>query len=154
MHDKAALEGVLSPVLALCGLELIRFTVGGSPRQPSLMVYVDRVGGVTVGECVDAAKALRRAIAAHFGSVRPFAVSVSSPGTDRPLGTQRDFALILGRRVAVRIEGEADDGESEIVGTVLRADSEAVVVESDADGSERGVPYSRIRTAKMRLPYE
>lgn len=153
MHDKAALQDVIAPVLAQHGLELIRFTMSGSPRQPALMVYVDRVGGVTVAECVGAAKALRHAVAEHFGPGRPFSIGTSSPGTDRPLRTQRDFALIVGRRVMARVQNGDGEADSDIAGVVLRAESEAVVLGGEADNVETMVPYGRIVAAKLKLPY-
>ncbi|MCU0611480.1 MAG: hypothetical protein MUE60_06790 [Candidatus Eisenbacteria bacterium] len=153
MHDKAELEGIFMPVLSRCGLELIRFTASGSPRQPAFMVYVDRVGGVTVGECVEAAKALRQALTLHFGPGRAFSVAASSPGTDRLLRAQKDFALVAGRSVVLRVRGPNGDPEFEIVGPVLRADQEGVVLGVGENGTEHCVPYDRIATAKLKLPY-
>jgi len=153
MHDKAELEGIVGPELAQCGLELIRLTLSGSPRQPAIMMYVDRVGGVTVGECVEAAKVVRPVLARHFGPGRSFSLGASSPGTDRPLRTQRDFGLIVGRQVIVQVRGDVGEALVEVIGPVVRAEQESVAVDVGAGGGERSVPYEKIVTAKMKLPY-
>jgi ribosome maturation factor RimP len=153
MHDKAELEGVVTPELAQRGLALIRLTMSGSPRQPAIMVYVDHVGGVTVGECVEAARALRPVLATHFGPGRSFTVGASSPGTDRPLRTQRDFGLIVGRQVTLQVRGEAGEALNELTGPVVRAEQDGVTVGVGPDGAESTVLYGSIVTAKMKLPY-
>lgn len=153
MQDKTELEGVVAPEIARRGLELVRLTVSGSPRQPALMVYVDRVGGVTVGECVDLARALRPVLVQHFGPGRSFSVGASSPGTDRLLRTRKDFALIVGRAVTLRIRTDDAAGATEIAGTVREAEDDGVVLALAGGEASQRIAYEKIAGAKMKLPF-
>ncbi len=146
-----ALTGVITPVLARLGLEFVRMSIKGSRSQPSIVVFADRVGGVTAGECVEAAKALRPALAHHFGPGRTFAVGVSSPGTDRALRTRKDFALIAGRSVVLQVTTE-DQTVEEVTGTVVRAEEEGVVL-AGTDGTEFLIRYEKASAARLKLPY-
>jgi ribosome maturation factor RimP len=148
------LEVVLERVLSELGLELIRYNVAGPSRQPKLTVYVDRMGGVTVGECVEATRRLRRSLAEQFGDSRRFSVGVSSPGTDRPLKTERDFRFVQGKRLLVRYQAK-DDREAELrMEGVLTEVSEEGVMMRQADSDEPLlIAYDRILDARIKLPY-
>jgi len=148
------IEGVLQPVLSELGLELIRFSVAGPSRQPKLTVYVDRVGGVTLGECVEATRRLRRSLAEQFGESRRFSVGVSSPGTDRPLKTERDFRFVQGKRLLLRYRAE-DDGESELRmdGELTEVRGEGVVMRQADSDEPLLIAYDRILDARIKLPY-
>jgi ribosome maturation factor RimP len=148
------LEEVLQSVLFALGLELIRFRVGGPWRQPMLTVYVDRMGGVTVGECVEATRRLRRSLAEHYGDSRRFSVSVSSPGTDRSLKTQRDFSFVMGKRLVIRYRGDdASEAELRADGELREAREEGVMVRQSISDEPLLIAYERILDARIKLPY-
>lgn len=148
------LEGVMQLVLSELGLELIRFRVGGSSRQPKLTVYVDRLGGVTVGECVEATRRLRRSLAEHYGDSRRFSVGVSSPGTDRPLKTQRDFSFVTGKRLVLRYREEgSSEAELRVDGELTEVREEGVAVHPPTSDEPLLIAYDRILDARIKLPY-
>jgi ribosome maturation factor RimP len=148
------LEGVLQRVLSELGLELIRFRAGGPPRQSKLTIYVDRLGGVTVGECVEATRRLRRSLAEHFGDSRRFSVSVSSPGTNRQLKTQRDFSFVAGKRLLLRCRAEGgSDAELRVDGELTEVREDGVVVHQPPSDEPLLIAYDRILDARIKLPY-
>ena len=148
------LETVLQSVLSALGLELIRLRVGGPWRQPTLTVYVDRMGGVTVGECVEATQSLRRSLAEHYGNNRRFSISVSSPGTDRTLKTQRDFSFVMGKRLVLRYRADdASESELHVDGELTEAREEGVVVNHSVSNEPLLIAYDRILDARIKLPY-
>ena len=153
MLDIQRLEQFITDSLINLGLDLVRMNIGGSQRQPRITLFVDRVGGVTIGECVEATKDLKRRLTAHFDPGMQFSLNISSPGTDRPLKNRRDFHLITGRKVGVSYAGEDDPEERhEIEGTVLSADEMAIRLRTDT-GAEFAIPYSKILNARILLPF-
>lgn len=149
MHQTEELHRILAAEVARHGLHLVKVTVKGSARQPAITVFADRVGGITVGECVELSKALRPVVARFLAS-SAFSVDVSSPGTDRPLRTQEDFALIVGREVALVVtQGE---GTVEVRGRVREAREEVVEIVGK-DSMAHVVPYERLVSARIVLPF-
>ncbi len=152
--ENPELEPIIMPVLAELGLELIRFNLSGTTRSHKMILFVDRIGGVTLRECVDATKNLRLALRQHYGQDRQFLVNVSSPGTDRPLKNRRDFAFIVGKRIVLSYLKEGNPPEEHLLdGELEEALEDAVVVRAEVEGQVFAVPYESIVKARIKLPY-
>lgn len=148
------IEYTITAALSDIDLELVQLRVGGASRQPRLTVFVDRVGGVTIGECVEATKELRRLLAEYYGPDRQFSLNVSSPGADRPLKSRKDFRLIKGRRVIVSYQiGEEPVEKREIEGDVVVAEETELILGMAGQETPLAIPYHRILSARIRLPY-
>jgi len=153
MLDTNLLEEFIIKSLADLGLELVRMNVGGAPRQPRITLFVDRVGGVTIGECVEATKDLKKRLISHFDPGMQFSLNISSPGTDRPLKNQRDFHLITGRKVSISYSGEEDPVEQyNVTGTVSVAGENNLELQTE-NGEGITISYSKILNARILLPF-
>ena len=107
-----------------------------------------------MGECVEVTRRLRRTLVEHYGDNRRFSVSVSSPGTDRTLKTQRDFSFVVGKRLVIRYRGD-DPSEAEIRldGELTEAREEGVVMHHSTSAKPLLIAYERILDARIKLPY-
>ena len=153
MLDTQTLEQFITSSLTDLGLELVRMNVGGAPRQPRITLFVDRVGGVTIGECVEATKELKKRLMVHFDPGLQFSLNISSPGTDRPLKSQKDFHLITGRKVSITYAGDDEQAERiKVEGTVTSA-GECEIELQKKDDSTIVIPYSKILNARISLPF-
>jgi ribosome maturation factor RimP len=103
---------LLEPVVRQLGLQLLDVSWHPGKGRAVLRLTVDRPGGVTVDECsqlsVAASALLDRREEWLPG---PYALEVSSPGAERSLTSERDFATALGRRVRLTLQ----EGESQTV---------------------------------------
>lgn len=73
-------------------------------KNPTLTVYIDKVGGVDL----DACELLHRAIFEPLDELDPtfglpYTLNVSSLGIDRPFKTDEDFASHVGERIEVKL---------------------------------------------------
>jgi ribosome maturation factor RimP len=107
-----AVGELLEPVIRQLGLQLLDVSWHPGKGRAVLRLTVDRPGGITVNECSQlsetASALLDRREELLPGS---YALEVSSPGAERTLSTERDFATALGRRVRLTVE----DGERQTV---------------------------------------
>jgi ribosome maturation factor RimP len=150
----ARVAAALAPVAAELGAEVLDVEVAeGAPRVVRLVVDA-AIGadGLPVSEGIDIDRIaeLSRRAGTLLDELDPIAASytleVTSPGTDRPLATWRDFARNRGRRVRVMTAtGETLEGEVERVAE----DRVALTV----DGGEREVVMSTIERASVVLPW-
>lgn len=98
------LEKLILPELETLGFECVKLEVVGSPRHPVVRLFIDKPGGVTVGECALAS----RTIALVFDREDPFPghflLEVSSPGSNRPLVSEEHFQRFAGSEAKVVTE--------------------------------------------------
>ena len=97
------IQNALQPVADELQIEIvdIEFKQGHSP---ALTVYIDTETGVDLDTC----EKFHRAIDPVLDEVdptfnAPYTLNVSSPGLDRPLKTERDFAKCKGQKVEVKL---------------------------------------------------
>ncbi len=147
--DTAAIRRCASTVCGAAGLDLVDVQRKGAGPQTIVRVVVDRKGGVDLGTCQRLSKDLSRQLDAQDPVSGRYSLEVTSPGTDRPLRTQRDFYRIEGRLVQLR--RQAGDDIAELRGTVREARDDAVVL--DVDGSTVAVPYVEVDSARQALPW-
>jgi ribosome maturation factor RimP len=140
--DAAAL---VRPIVEADGLELVEVTVLGQHGRRILRVTVDRDGGIdldTLGQVSE--RISRRLDLEDYGSGR-YELEVSSPGIERPLTSPAQFARFVGSQVKVRTTAPVD-GASVHVGTLARADDDAIVVE--VDGTPRAIALADLAAAR------
>jgi len=148
-QDTTVIRRCATTVATAAGLDLVEVEVKGAGPQTIVRVVVDRKGGVDVGTCQQLSRDLSGQLDASDPISGRYSLEVTSPGTDRPLRTQRDFDRVEGRLVQLRRQ-EADR-VAELRGTVREARDDAVVLV--VDGATVAVPYVEVGSARQALPW-
>jgi ribosome maturation factor RimP len=105
------LYGLLEPVAAGLGYELIDVEWSSAGKSSVLRAYIDRIdgGGVSLDDCERASRAISAVLDAEDPIGHEYRLEVSSPGFDRPLRSAAHFARFAGSEarieLAVPIEG-------------------------------------------------
>ncbi|HVC22956.1 MAG TPA: ribosome maturation factor RimP [Candidatus Dormibacteraeota bacterium] len=100
---------LLAPAVAQLGLQLVDVSWHPGKGRAVLRVTVDRPGGVTIDECGQASEAASALLDRQEELLPgPYSLEVSSPGAERDLASEQDFATALGRKVRLTLQ----DGES------------------------------------------
>ena len=116
----------------LPGVEVLALELAGRER---FCVYIDHPSGVDHALCERVTNVLR-------GYLDRYSVDVSSPGTERPLRKPAHVARVVGRKVALRTDGEIE-GRSRFRGELVEAGDRAVRVATGAEGPVE-IPYEAI----------
>jgi ribosome maturation factor RimP len=145
---EAAVETVVLPAVQAHGLTLVDLEVRGNGRRLAVRVYVDKPGGVTVGECQDLSYEVGDLIDVANLVPGSYDLEVSSPGLDRELRKDREFRWASGRAVRVWTR-EPVDGHREISGQLVAVD-EGDLTLATLDGSRR-VPRSLVTKARLEV---
>lgn len=140
------LEQVIRPLLESEHFELVELSLGGGRRRRRLCVFADRPGGITVDECARLNRMIGHALDAEDPIEGSYVLEVSSPGLDRLLKTERDFARSTGQKVRVILATGAVH-----VG-VLKACSEGTVV-LDISGEPLSLDRSAIAKANLEVEF-
>lgn len=109
------LEKLIEPVVTGMGYELVDVQAANGGRF--LRLFIDKPGGVGVEDCAALSRQLSRVF--EVEGVDYDRLEVSSPGLDRPLRKEADFARFAGQRADVRMRTRDPSGRRRFTG-VLR----------------------------------
>lgn len=121
------LEKVVEPAVAGMGYELIDVQASNGGRL--LRLFIDKPGGVTLDDCAAASRHLTRVLAVE--GIDYERLEVSSPGLDRPLRKEADFARFAGQKADVRMRTPDATGRRKFVGVLRGAEAGQVSMELD-----------------------
>ena len=109
------------------GYELVELQASNGGRL--LRLFIDKAGGIGVEDCAAVSRQLSRVL--EVEGVDYERLEVSSPGLDRPLRRERDFARFAGRKAEVRMRTADASGRRKYVGLVRSATQGLVALEVD-----------------------
>ena len=140
-------EAVVAPVLASHGLGLVDAEWHREGRRWVLRFFVDKPGGVSIGDC-QAVSREAGDILDVSGLIEPaYDLEVSSPGLDRELRKEREYAWAVGKAVRCWVR-EPVEGQTEFSGRLLAVSATALTIE----GPERQIQdVPRALVTKTRL---
>jgi ribosome maturation factor RimP len=92
----AAVEALARKAASDSGVELVDLEYGPAPGGPVLRLFIDKEGGITVGDCTRVSRAIGDALEIDDPIPGSYRLEVSSPGVNRPLKNESDFARFEG----------------------------------------------------------
>lgn len=106
---KTICEEKVVPVIENMGYEVVEIEYAKKSDGMNLIFYIDKDEGINIEDC----ERVSRAIDPLLEEVNPtddapYILSVSSPGIDRPLKTERDFKRNLGKEISVTLFAKID----------------------------------------------
>ena len=107
------------------GYELVDVQASNGGRL--LRLFIDKPGGVTLDDCAQISRHLTRVLAVE--GIDYDRLEVSSPGLDRPLRKESDFARFAGSRAEVRMRTPDASGRRKFAGVLRGAGSGRVSLE-------------------------
>ncbi len=140
-------EAVVAPVLASHGLSLVDAEWHREGRRWVLRFFVDKPGGVSIGDC-QAVSREAGDILDVSGLIEPaYDLEFSSPGLDRELRKEREYAWAVGKEVRCWVR-EPVKGRTEFSGR-LRAVSATTLVIEGPDEPMQEVPRGLVTKARL-----
>ena len=123
-----AAEQVVRPIVEANGMELVEVEFKKLYGTPTLTVYIDKPGGVSLDDC----ELIHRAIDGPMDELdptegAPYNLNVSSPGLDRPLKTLNDYKRKLGEKVEVSLYAPVE-GKKKYIAVLYEATEEEITL--------------------------
>ena len=148
------IEEALTPVVADHGLQLVDLEWRALRPRGLLRLYVDKAGGVGIGECERLSREIGDVLDAAALIEGGYDLEVSSPGLDRPLGTAADYQRFVGRRAKIVMRTPVD-GQTHFKGRLggLVAGAVPVVLIEGDDGRLHRVPMELITRANLEVEF-
>ncbi len=124
------LEKLIVPELETLGFECVKLEVVGGPRHPVVRLFIDKPGGVTVGECALVSRTLGLVFDREDPFPGRFLLEVSSPGSNRPLVTEVHFQRFAGQEAKVVVERAG--ARATHVGRIRSCVDDTLILDTDA----------------------
>lgn len=147
----AKLTRLVQPLVEDLGYEFVGLEYSSNPKNPVLVLYIDKPGGIAVEDC----EATSREVAALLDVEDPipghYVLEVSSPGLDRPLFTVEQFNQFAGSTVQLSLFAPLE-GRRKFKGRILSAQDGTVRLEQD--GVEITLEHGNIAKARLVPDYD
>ena len=140
------LRDLVGPSLEGLGYEVVGVETVAGDERALLRVFIDREGGITVGDCERASRQIAAVLDVEDPMPGAYVLEVSSPGLDRPLLSPEHFARFAGRPVRLRAAAPVDGRRCWSGRLVGRREDVVVVQEGD---EERIIPLDLIEKANL-----
>jgi ribosome maturation factor RimP len=142
-------RSLAQPILTDRGLELVDVEFRRESQGWILRLYVDRAGGVTVDDCQQVSEELGDHLDVEDLIDHPYSLEVSSPGLDRPLTRESDFAVFAGKAARITTH-EAIEGQRNFRGRLAGLVEGAVLLDLP-DGRRVSIPRRLIAKARLEV---
>lgn len=142
-----AMEELFRDYLSERGFELIEVIYRFENGRNVLRALVDRpTGGIRLDECAGLNRELGQVLEERAVLPEHYVLEINSPGLDRPLRTQRDFARNDGKEIKVFLT-EPINGRIEFDGTANGVSEKDLTLQTK-DGC-LVIPFAKINKAKL-----
>jgi ribosome maturation factor RimP len=148
-----SLRALIEPVVHDHGFELVDAELARGPAGSIVRVVIDTPAGdgrVPVDRCAEVSRELASCIDAEGRIGLPYSLEVSSPGLDRVLGREKDFAAACGSEVKIETR-RALDGRRRFRGELVSFDAGRVCVR--VDGKPIEIPFEDVAKASQVYHY-
>lgn len=145
---KTIAETIAAPIVENMGYIYMGTDFSKQGKDHILTIYIDKKGGVTLDDCEAVSRAVEPLIDEADPVEQSYYLSVSSPGLDRPLKTQKDFEVSLDSVIDVKLYKPFLD-KKEFTGTLTKFDEETFTIEAD----EGEITFKYPEAAKVSLHF-
>ncbi len=136
-------------IVEFAGMELVHLEMKRAPGGLLLRVTIDKEGGVTLDDCARISRQLSVQLDVEDPIDGRYTLEVSSPGLDRPLFTDRDFARFTGRRIRLSTHLPLE-GRRNFLGR-LDGLVEGSIRMTLEDGRQIAVPREQVAKARLEI---
>ena len=148
--DVKQLEPIIAPVVTGHGYELVEVEFKTELGGWILRVFIDKEGGVSLEDCASVSRELSAVLDVEDVIPQHYSLEVSSPGLDRPLKKEADFARFVGKKAKIRTRHPVGESRRNFSGTLVAVESGKVKIDVGDQVCE--VPVDDVE--KANLVYE
>ncbi|NDL66316.1 ribosome maturation factor RimP [Anaerotalea alkaliphila] len=150
-------ETMVQPIVDTHQFELVDVAYEKEAGNMFLRIYIDKEGGITVDDCEVVSRSLEMKLDEKDPIKDPYILEVSSPGLDRPLKKEKDFARSVGKMVELKLykplvsEIPQVNGEKALVAKLVGYDEDTVTLAVENKKKEEHIVLKRSEIGMIRL---
>lgn len=145
------LTHLIQPLVEDLGYEFVGLEHGSNPKNPVLVVYIDKPDGIAVEDCERVSREAAALLDVEDPIPGHYNLEISSPGLDRPLFTLEQFDQFSGEQARVTLYAP-QDGRRKFKGEILGTEGDQVKL--NQDGLEVLLELGNIARARLVPDYD
>lgn len=129
----------------------------GGDKSRKVQVLIDGDEGVSIDKCSEISRAISKVVDEESFEADPFILEVSSPGADKPLKHERQYAKHIGRTLRI----ETKNGEQTGKLLEVKADGIEIIPEVEKKKKKQSesidavvIPFSEIYNSTVVLSFK
>jgi len=134
------------PICKVEGMELIHVEYQREVGGRILRLYVDKPGGITLGDCSAISSQLGDILDLKLETEDAYTLEISSPGTDRPVSKLSDFIKFKGELAKIKI-AQPINGQKKFKGILSGVMESNILLKTEKDTVT--IPYQDIIKARL-----
>ena len=147
---EAKTEAFLLPLMEEYRFELVDVEYVKEAGNWYLRAYIDKEGGFTVDDCETVSRRLSDWLDKEDFIEDSYIMEISSPGLDRPLKKEKDFARSIGKLVEIRTYRPIEK-QKEFCGELTAYDNNSVTI--DEEGTPRTFDKKDIALVRLAIDF-
>ena len=117
-------------------IEIVEVEFAKKYNGDNLTIFIDKPGGVTIEDC----ELVHNLVDGPLDELdptdgKPYTLNVSSPGIDRPIVTDKDYARNIGLEIEIKLF-EPINKKKILVGTLVAFNNDSIIVEINGENLE------------------
>jgi ribosome maturation factor RimP len=140
------IETLIAPLIEQEGGEIVDLQWRREGHQWILRLFIDKPKGITLDDCAYFSDRVGGFLDEKNAIEQSYVLEISSPGLDRVIKKDKDFARFAGKAVKVRIK-IAENGQRRFAGILKGLNGDKVAVQVGADVKE----FARTNVDEIRL---
>lgn len=127
---KTICEEKVAPIIENLGYEVVEIEYAKKSDGMNLTFFIDKENGIQIEDCEKVSKAIDGILEElNPTDNQPYILSVSSPGIDRPIKTDRDFERNKGKEIEITLFSKIE-GKKKFVGKLLEYSENEIVIDN------------------------
>ncbi len=145
-------EALAAPIAAANGVRIYDVEYVRAGGEYSLNVFIDKDGGVNIGDCEAVSRPLSDALDEADFIADAYTLIVSSPGLGRKLTRDRHLAQSIGMDVEIRLyKADPETGTKDLSGELLGYDSTSIRLMTEQ--GERTLTRKSVAVIRLALDF-
>jgi len=141
------LSEIVEGVIRGTPFEIVDLRFAGNGK---VSVFVDRLGGVNIGECSELSREIGVLIDIEGIMTSRYTLEVSSPGPERPLKKPGDYERFCGKLAKIRTK-EILNGRKVFTGRINRTENGFIKLSDEKSGDEVfSIPFEDIEKGNLK----
>lgn len=142
----AAAWELAEPICRVEGVELIHVEYQREPAGRILRLYIDKQGGVSLGDCSDISAQLGDVLDLKLETGVPYTLEISSPGLNRPVSRLSDFEKFKGQPTKIKTSRPIN-GQKKFTGILAGVIGSDIQLQTETETVV--IPYQDIIKARL-----
>lgn len=140
-------EQIAASVAQKSGIEFIHCQIAGTKRNPTVRLFIDKPGGVTLEDCADISREVEAILDKDDFIPTSYVLEVSSPGIERELFKLADFERFVGQDARIKTR-QAIGGQRNFAGRIAAVSGSDVEFEDRTNGRVL-IPFENVAKANL-----